>query len=178
VPNHLVDYDLLNQQIVTNGCLAEPAELDGLRLLVIDDDEDILVACQHLFESYAATVMLAQNINAALGLLASTGKTKTVPDVILCDYHLYRNRDQGVTALDVIVQLREYCGADVPACIISGDTSAQVIADVAAAGFPLLHKPMDEDALVACIANLTNPLFAGPETPNQVANQDAALAPL
>ncbi len=178
VPNHLVDHDIFNQHIVTNGCMAEPAELNGLRLLVIDDDEDNLVACQHLFESYAVTVMLAQNVKVAFDLLADTGKTTPVPSVILCDYHLCQDRGQDVTALEVIAQLRDYCGTDVPACIISGDTSAQVVSDVAAAGFTLLHKPIDEDALVACITTLTNPLTAGSETSNRVAKPDASLAPL
>ena len=50
-----------------------------------------------------------------------------------------------------------------PVCIISGDTSAQVVSDVTAAGFPLLLKPMDEDALVACIASLTNTLSESPD---------------
>ena len=154
-----VESDQLQTEIVATDLSNPSVEFDDLRVLVIDDDEDILTACQHLFESYAATVMLAKNARVAVDWLAGTGTTKPMPDVILCDYHL----SEDITAFDTIARVRERCGHDVPVCIISGDTSAQVVSDVTAAGFPLLLKPMDEDALVACIASLTNTLSESPD---------------
>ena len=174
----VVESDLLDQQVVATDNLAVSTAFDGLRLLVIDDDEDILVACQHLFESYGATVMLAQSASAAVEVLERSS-TPDAPnadnkllDVLLCDYHL----GQGVTAFEIIAQIRECCGYDMPVCIISGDTSTQVVSDIATAGFPLLHKPMDEDILVASIANLINPSDNNPDALNQTRNPVTSVA--
>jgi AmiR/NasT family two-component response regulator len=41
--------------------------------------------------------------------------------------------------------------APVPAIIVTGDTSPDRIREAQASGYPLLHKPLDADQLLAAI---------------------------
>jgi two-component system, sensor histidine kinase len=70
-------------------------------------------------------------------------RTGSRPDVILADYRLAG----GQTGLQAIAAAREIAGA-VPAVIVTGDTAPQRIAEANAAGFPVLHKPLDGSALL------------------------------
>ena len=61
-----------------------------------------------------------------------------LPAMIICDYRL------GDTELgtEVIQHIRARLGADIPAVVVSGDVTATLREDTAAAGMHLLHKPL------------------------------------
>jgi len=53
----------------------------------------------------------------------------------------YRLRDR-VVGIDVIDSLRARFGRDIPAVLVSGESSAAELALIEASGLPLLHKPV------------------------------------
>jgi len=114
------------------------------RVLVVDNDPDVLRGMQALLSGWQCEVLAARDGEQALRLVADA-----TPDLVLLDFHL----DGGQTGL----MLRESLAAAMPArpcVIITADHSAEVRDAVAAAGCTLLHKPLKPLALKSVMARL------------------------
>jgi CheY-like chemotaxis protein len=124
------------------GALAEngPADavagnaMDGLRVLLIEDDVLGRAALAGLLHSWGCHVLEAASASHALTILDA----QSPPDFIVTDYRLL-GAHNGV---DAVAQLRQLAGREIPACVISGDTDAVVKAQTQAAGLLLLQKPV------------------------------------
>lgn len=114
---------------------APTASFAGQRVLVIDDDPDVLDSMAALLSSWGLKPMLAPSLAAALAVLDEAG---AAPDVVLSDYRLPGEAD-GLAAIEC---LRERFGAELPAALISGDTVPQSVARMNASGLAILHKPV------------------------------------
>jgi len=112
----------------------------GRRVLVIDDEVQVLQSMRHMLEGWGCKVMLAESARDALKIIALTDET---PEVIMSDYRL-GDEHNGV---DAIVALRESINLDVPAVIITGDTSPERLKEVKESGLQVLHKPVSPDEL-------------------------------
>jgi CheY-like chemotaxis protein len=66
-----------------------------------------------------------------------------VPDAIVCDYRLRGSQ----TGIDVIHALRTEFNFEIPAILVTGDTSPQRIQALAASGLTVLHKPVADHVL-------------------------------
>ncbi|EYS97411.1 transcriptional regulator [Cupriavidus sp. SK-4] len=142
-----------------------PHALDGLRVLVIDDDAAIRTAMSELLAAWQCECRTAESEEDALALLSSF-----TPALILADYRL-RGHRTGQEALDAI---RQRLGRHVPAIIITGDTAADRLRTAHASGTALLHKPVVSQELQAAIdALLRNPATHGEADPDR---QAAAVA--
>ena len=119
--------------------------LDGLRVLVIDDDPAIREAMAGLLTVWNCPNRTAETEDDALALLASF-----TPDLVLADYRLRGHR----TGLEAIAAIRERIGRDLPAIVITGDTAADRLRNVHAGGTALLHKPVVPGELHAAIGAL------------------------
>ena len=122
----------------------------GARILLIDDETAVLDAMQALLEKWGHQVMRAESQAEALALLE---QGNGVPDVVLCDYRL---RD-GRNGFQAVAALRERLGPSLPAVLVSGDTAPAILEQAAAAGLPILHKPLKPARLRA----LLDALLAG-----------------
>jgi signal transduction histidine kinase/CheY-like chemotaxis protein len=114
------------------------------RVLVVDNDADVLRGMQALLGGWLCEVLAARDGDEAQRLAA-----EATPDLLLLDFHL----DGGDTGL----ALRERLAATIPArpcVIITADHSAEVRDAVAAAGCVLLHKPLKPLALKSAMARL------------------------
>ena len=102
------------------------------------------VVHEALLSGWHCRVLAARDGDEALRLVATA-----TPDLLLLDFHL----DGGQTGL----MLRERLAAALPprpCVIITADHSVQVRDAVAAAGCPLLHKPLKPLALKSVMARL------------------------
>lgn len=63
------------------------------------------------------------------------------PDIIITDYRLSEER----TGAQAIALVRLELGEQMPALIVTGDTSPQRLREASASGVPLLHKPANPD---------------------------------
>lgn len=124
------------------------AERRGL-ILVIDDEAPVREAMSSLLSSWGHQVIAAgscaemQQKISGLGIRAS---------LIICDHRL-RGNENGFEA---IRRLRSDCREEVPAMLLTGDTSPDRLAEVTASGLPLLHKPVVNAKLRAAIRHLMN----------------------
>jgi signal transduction histidine kinase/CheY-like chemotaxis protein len=124
----------------------EPAtpEPPRSRVLVVDNDADVLRGMQALLGGWQCEVLAARDGDEAQRLVAGS-----TPDLLLLDFHL----DGGDTGL----ALRDRLAATMPprpCVIITADHSAEVRDAVAAAGCVLLHKPLKPLALKSVMSRL------------------------
>ncbi|WP_289032818.1 PAS domain-containing hybrid sensor histidine kinase/response regulator [uncultured Roseibium sp.] len=126
-------------------------QLDGLCVLAIDNEPDILNGMRHLLENWHCDVITARDDLEAAQYLAEANKT---PDIVVIDYHL----DEG-TGIEAVVRLRWKFGADLPAILVTADRSRAVRAEAAAKSIDMFNKPVKPAALRAhlarCRAGLT-----------------------
>lgn len=105
-------------------------------VLVVDDDEQILIAMGYLLRGWGHEPLTARSLDDALARLVSA---RQAPDLALVDMHLAA----GESGVQVIEALRARLGTHVRIAIVTGDTSPEVLATIRAAGVTGLHKPVD-----------------------------------
>lgn len=119
--------------------------LDGLDVLVIEDEKDIRAAMRTLLEGWGCHVVAVDSAAAAAVAVAGS---KFVPEVVLADYRL-----PDGDGISLIARLRECCpGAT--AVLISGDIGADMLKAAQAAGNHVLHKPVRPARLRALLGSI------------------------
>jgi signal transduction histidine kinase/CheY-like chemotaxis protein len=118
---------------------------DGKLVVVIDDDPLVLEGMCGLFRSWGYHLLVAGTDDEALAGVADRNRP---PDLIVCDYHL----SGGKTGMQVIEGLRRTLSAEIPAFLVSGDTSPELLHQARASGYHLLHKPVDPMSLRAMVS--------------------------
>jgi signal transduction histidine kinase/CheY-like chemotaxis protein len=109
-------------------------------VLAIDDDLEILDALNHLLSAWGHNVLLASNLEEAL---QEAEANRHDIDLLISDYRVA----DDLTGADVIRAVLARLGRDVPAAIITGDTSPERIREAGASGYKLLHKPLAPEEL-------------------------------
>lgn len=135
-----------DQPVERRGAPREIGQFGGEAVLVIDDDPDALESMGRLLGGWNLRPVLADGQDAALAHLRSQ---ENAPRLVVCDYRLPRTSG---TAL--IQRIRAEAARDVPALIVTGDTSAEAVATVQASGLPVLAKPVRPAKLRALISAL------------------------
>lgn len=121
----------------------EPGENSDRIALLVENDADLRRAICLLLEKRGVSVLEAANGEEALALLEEIG---IVPDLYLVDQQL----GEGMTGVETLVALRDLHG-ERPARIITANRTAQTRAAAASAGFEIMFKPIDPDALEAFV---------------------------
>lgn len=126
-----------------------PPRPGGDRLaLVVDDDRMVLMSLRAFLNKAGYAVILAESGAAAVEAAVTAGR---LPDLMIADYRL-RGGETGIMAVQAV---RSATGVALPAIILTGETATEPIEDAVSNGFPVLHKPIDTDRLVASLSRLT-----------------------
>jgi signal transduction histidine kinase/CheY-like chemotaxis protein len=114
--------------------------LQGLRVLLIEDDPAVLLSTQMLMERWGCTVH------------AHEQPPRDVPpcDMIVADFDL----NGPLTGGDAIAIARAALGAPIPAIVITAHDEARVRERLGEAGLPILPKPMRPAELRALMLSL------------------------
>ena len=134
-------------QIVNPKNYATPVEAVGRRVLVIDDEHQVLQSMRHMLEGWGCQVMLAESARDALKIIALSDE---IPDVIFSDYRL----SDGFNGIDAVAAIRESLETNLPAVVITGDTSPERLKEVSSTGLQVLHKPVSPDDLLRLLQEL------------------------
>ena len=132
---------------------AAPDLTHGLAVLLIDDDAMVRDATALLLRQWGVTVGLAASVAEAEGLVATMRF-----DIVLADYRLPGDRD----GLAVIAHLLGLPGEPQAACLVTGDMEPAILARAAAAGVPVMHKPLQPARLRALLNHLAATARAEP----------------
>ncbi|WP_376704164.1 hybrid sensor histidine kinase/response regulator [Mesorhizobium sp. ISC25] len=121
--------------------------LFGTKVLLVENDIDVLQAMTSLLERWQCLVRPATSTGDALDML---GDTDWLPDIVIADQHL----DGGDLGTTTIAEVRDYLGRAVPALIVTADGSETVAKAARAAGIELMRKPLKPAQLRALLAHL------------------------
>ena len=119
---------------------SDPTERPKGLILVVDDDPIVLNATKKLLEALHYDAIFAANAEEVMELVKRHGANLRMA---LLDYRLAGGWD-GIQLLKIV---REILNRELPAVLISGDTSIDRLKQVQASGLPLLHKPIDPAVL-------------------------------
>jgi signal transduction histidine kinase len=108
--------------------------LQGVRILVIEDDLLVAQALHMMLASWGCEVTVADGIQEALVQMRSSQN----PQLILSDYRLRA----GENGLDTVQLIRKEAGFDIPACLMSGDVESNLANVCHDAGVHFLQKPV------------------------------------
>lgn len=126
------------------------APLEGIRLLVVDDNADTREFLAFLLEQQGAIVTIAASASEAL-----TAIMESKPDLLLSD--LGMPDVDGYTLIRKLRAMPADLGGQIPAIALSAYAAETTQKQVFTAGFQLhIAKPADPSKLVAAIAALVN----------------------
>jgi PAS domain S-box-containing protein len=137
------------------------AQLHGLRILVVDDDDDARVLLTSILDGYGCRVRSASNVAEALVIFG-----QQPPDVLISDVAM-----PGADGYELIRRVRALSrdkGGDVPAAAITAYARPEDRSRLLNAGFSIhLPKPIDPAEVVAVVSTLTRFIHrrATPVTP-------------
>lgn len=125
--------------------------LQGLRILVVDDEADTRELVTFILQDCGAEVVTTASAQAAIAhLLDATGPK---PDVIVSDIGM--PEENGLSLLQQVRALNEDQGGRIPAIAVTAFARAEDRTAALRAGFNLhLAKPIEPSELIAAIANL------------------------
>lgn len=123
--------DAMAMQALTSQAL--PARLNGLQVLVVDDDVQVLQAMAALLQQWGCVVQLAESVDE--GIAKAEGVR---PEVLITDYRL----QNGDTGERMIAWVHEHVAENLPTIIITGDTAPELIRKTKPLAQVLLHKPV------------------------------------
>lgn len=118
-------------------------QLEGKRMLVVDNEPDILLSMRALLEQWQCEVVTAADLQEARRHLAGC-----VPDMILADLHL----DNGRNGLELIEALRNELECNIPAVLLTADHADEFVVLRKRLDVPMLNKPVRPSKLRALIS--------------------------
>ncbi|MGL4249871.1 MAG: hybrid sensor histidine kinase/response regulator [Aeromonas sp.] len=137
--------------LTVNAPVVRDRQLEGVKVLCIDNEPDILVAMQLLLDRWGCDVRGARDQGEALALV--TGGF--LPQLVLSDYHL----DDGRTGLEALAALRQRCGEAPGGIIISADRKSELQAQIREQGYGYVSKPVKPLKLRALMNSLLLPVL-------------------
>ena len=109
-----------------------PGRLDGMRVLLLDDEEGVRASMSALLQNLGCSVAAAADIAGAVDAARAVP-----PQIVLADLRL-RGTESGIDAIQAI-------RAIVPSAaglLVSGDTAPERLREVHESGLRLVHKPV------------------------------------
>jgi len=135
--------------VLPQSALASPTpaptrtdSLAGMRVLCVDNDQEILDGMRALLGRWGVEVITASTVDQALE------KVDLHPDVMLVDYHLHDRLD----GLDTLVALRDKAGRAIPGALLTADGRDELKRMARERGYRLLTKPIKPASLRAFLA--------------------------
>lgn len=126
-----------------------PGMFKALRILLVDDDQVILDRTSRLLERWGCDVMAATSGPQAEAMVARSSQP---PELVLTDLRL----DAGETGTDLVSRLRLRYRPNMPAIVLTGDSSLATAREVRRAGLLLLYKPVPPSKLRAVMIKVLN----------------------
>lgn len=129
-----------NYALVVQSPTSQESQMKGLKIIVIDDEKDIIAAMEAVLTNWGCDVISAISGDEAMQRLHERDLT---PDIIIADFRL-RNNENGI---DLIEKIREEYNEDINAILVTGDTAPDRLQMAKLADVKLLHKPVEAKEL-------------------------------
>jgi len=129
-----------------DAAAAAPADVDtatvaGSLVLLVEDDPNVTIAWSLLLKADGFDVLTAETADLAVSAVSGLDRP---PDLIISDFHLM----DGSNGIQAVSNVRSVFDQDLPAFIVSGDTSKVVDEAKRLPNSVLLSKPVRTDELL------------------------------
>ena len=142
---------------ISAGKLPRAPQLEGVKVLAVDDDADARQLIQVVLEECGAVVRVASSVAEAVRAIE-----EQVPDVLLSDIGM--PGQDGYTLIRHVRALPPGAGGTVPAAALTAYTRAEDRIQALDAGFAMhVPKPVAPDELIDVVMNLTQMARPGEE---------------
>ena len=122
--------------------------LNGLRVLIVDDQADTRNFLNFMFEEYGAVATAVASVNEALAVLE-----QAKPDILISDIGM--SEQNGYTLIRKLRSLEPEKGGRIPAIALTAYTQEEDRLEALSAGFQeYLSKPIDPTKLIAVVVNV------------------------
>ncbi|WP_288408665.1 hybrid sensor histidine kinase/response regulator [uncultured Herbaspirillum sp.] len=121
-------------------------DLQGLRILLIDDDQRVRDSMVQLLMQWGCRCSGVEGLEQAEALARRQDF-----DLVISDYRLREHRN----GTDAIAAVRQVCGQSIAALLITGDTAPARLREASASGIPVLHKPVAPAQLWEALVRLS-----------------------
>lgn len=138
----------IQDAVAAADTLPMPA-LQPRTVLIVDDEEAIREGLGMLLEEWGYQAVAAGSVAQAERLVHMLDAP---PDLILSDLHLGEGPD-GIAAIQAV---RHACACEVPAVLITGDTSHEEIRRATDSGHPVLFKPVQPRKLLNALKGMVS----------------------
>ena len=136
---------------ITKNSFSEDKQLEGIKILVIEDDPDSREVLQLLLEQSGAVVNSTDSAQKAMNLLRESNGD--LPDVIVSD--LAMPNEDGYALIERIRKLEAENGGEIPALALSAFASNDNKNKAYSAGFQKYHtKPFEPDVIIQDILEI------------------------
>ncbi len=126
-----------------------PRRLDGLRVSIVDDDNDACNLLRFSLEMSGAVVTTSSSVAEAM-----TSLGEWIPDILLADINM--PGEDGYSLIRKLRALKPDEGSGIPAIALTAMARAEDTENAMSSGFQMhLSKPVDIDELTEAIAQLT-----------------------
>ncbi|HEY2405101.1 MAG TPA: ATP-binding protein, partial [Polyangiaceae bacterium] len=148
VGHHVSETDRISRLPAAEDAFERPPVLRGLKVLVVDDDEDARLLVERILEECGSQVASAASVPQAMAAIGTAP-----PDVLVSDIGM-----PGEDGFDLIRKVRALPapqGGQVPAIALTAYTRAQDRRQLLNAGY-MMHvpKPVEPAELVSVVASL------------------------
>jgi signal transduction histidine kinase/ActR/RegA family two-component response regulator len=146
------DPEPLNSLVSTKGRFQASPTLEGLHILVVEDEADALELLSTILEKYGADVMAVASVKEALTIIETATDRKL--DVLVSDIGM--PDEDGYSLIRKLRQVEAQRGGRLPAIALTAYARNDDRQQSLLAGFQMhLTKPVDAAELVAVVASLT-----------------------
>jgi PAS domain S-box-containing protein len=128
--------------------IVKPQDRASGFVILIEDDVNVANAWGMLLEAEGYEVAMAASAKEARTLV---DHLDVQPTLLISDFHLL----DGSTGVEAVTEIRDYYGANIPAFIVSGDTSKVVKEARPVENSTLMSKPVSTARLLAAAAIAT-----------------------
>jgi PAS domain S-box-containing protein len=126
----------------------ERQRLDGLRILVVEDNPDVLQTLRLIFNERGAEVFIAGSEAEAMDALAQRKLDALVSDITMPN-------QEGYELIRHVRELGLEQGGGIPAIAITARASAEDRVNALSSGFQMhISKPIDPEEIIAIVASL------------------------
>jgi two-component system, sensor histidine kinase len=137
-------------QVVATAVASSSPTFGGALIAVIDDELTIVEGMRAWLAESGAVVVGA---SSGKDMLTALGECGRYPDLIVADYRL----GGGALGTDAVALLRHELGVNIPAMLISGDSSTEAISAMRESSLHVLLKPVLPQELHLLVARLLTP---------------------
>jgi signal transduction histidine kinase/CheY-like chemotaxis protein len=146
------DPEPLNSIVETKGRVEASPSLEGLQILVVDDEADALELLNTILQNNGAEVIAVASVKQALTIIETA--TDRSPHVLVSDIGM--PDEDGYSLIRKLRQLEAQRGGKLPAIALTAYAASDDRRQALLAGFQMhVTKPVDAAELVAVVASLT-----------------------